>query len=94
MEQYRNISQSNYIPIPGPVTITLSLQNALFFFKDYNAEGVRVRLGIRLPNTYIQKFSSKFGIFSEIDLRFNEMERIYQSLTVLVNYVNSFPVTY
>ena len=31
MEQYRNLSQSNYIPIPEPVTITSSLQSALFF---------------------------------------------------------------
>ena len=90
MEQYRNLSQSNYIPIPEPVTFTSFLQSALFFhyYKDYNAEGVR------LPNIYKQKFSSKFGTFSEIDLRFNEMERIYQSLTFLINYVNSFPLTY
>ena len=96
MEQYRNLSQSNYILIPEPVTITSSLQSALFFhyYKDYNAEGVRLRFGIRLPNIYIQKFSSKFGTFSEIDLRFNEMERIYQSLTFLINYVNSFALTY
>ena len=96
MEQYRNLSQSNYIQIPEPVTITSSRQSALFFhyYKDYNAEGVRVRFGIRLPNIYTQKISSKFGTFSEIDLRFDEMERIYQSLTFLVNYVNSFPLTY
>ena len=31
MVQYRNISQSYYIPIPEPVTITSSLQFALFF---------------------------------------------------------------
>ena len=96
MEQYRNLTQPNYIPIPEPVTITSSLQSALLFhyYKDYNAEGVRVRFGIRLPNIYIQKYSSKFGEFFEVDLRFNEMERIYQSLTFLVNYVNSFPLTY
>ena len=96
MEQYRNLSQSNYIPIPEPVTIILSRQSALFFhyYKDYNEEVVRVRFGLRLPNIYIQKLSSKFGTFSEINLRFNEMERIYQSLTFLVNYVNSFPLTY
>ena len=75
MEQYRNLTQANYIPIPEPVTITSSLQSALFFhyYKDYNAEGVKVRFGIRLFNIYIQKFSSKFGTFSEIDLRFNEI---------------------
>ena len=52
MEQYRNLSQSNYIPIPEPVTSTSSLQIAQFFhyYKDYNAEGVRVLFGIRLPN--------------------------------------------
>ena len=96
MVQYRNLTQANYIPIPEPVTIISSLQSALFFhyYKDYNAEGIRIQLGIRLPNNYILKFSSKFGEFSEIDLRFNEMERIYQSLTFLVNYVNSFPLTY
>ena len=84
LEQYRNLTQSNYIPIPEPVvTITSSLQSALFFhyYKDYNADGVRVRFGTRLPNIYIQKSSSKFGESSEIDLRFNEMERVYQSLT-------------
>ena len=79
-EQDRNLSQSNYIPIPEPVTIT-------YYF--ISAE-CAVRFGIRLPNIYIQKFSSKFGTFSEIDLRFNEMERIYQKLTFLVNYVNLF----
>ena len=90
MEQYRHLSQSNYIPIPEPITITSPLQSALFFhyYKDYNAEGVRVRFGIRLPNIYIKKFSSKFKKFSEVDLRFNEMERIYHSLNFLVNYVN------
>ena len=83
MEQYRNLSQSNYIAIPEPVTITSSLQSALFFhyFKNYNAQGVRARFGIRLPNIYIQKFTSKFETLSKIDLRFNEMVRIYQSLT-------------
>ena len=96
MEQYRNLTQANYIPIPEPVTITSSLQSALFFhyYKDYNAEGVKVRFGIRLFNIYIQKFSSNIGSFSKINLRFNEMERIYQSLTFLVNYVNSFCLTY
>ena len=95
-EQYRILSQSDYIPIPEPVTITSFLQIALFFhyYKDYNAEGVKVRFGIRLPNIYIQKFSSKFGKFSASDLRFNETERIYQSLAFLVNYINSFPLTY
>ena len=78
MEQYRNLTQSNYVPIPEPVKITSSLQSALFFhyYTDYNAEGVRVRFGVRLPNIYIQKFSSKN---SEIELIFNEMERIYQA---------------
>ena len=95
MERYRNLTQSNYLPIPEPVTITSSQQSALFFhyYREYNAEGLRVRFGIRLPNIYVQKFSSKFGNFSEIVLRFNEMERIYQSLTFLVNYVNSFLLT-
>ena len=56
MEQYRNLSQSNYIPIPEPVTITSSLQSALFFhyYKDYNAEGVRVRFEYDSP-TFIYK---------------------------------------
>ena len=96
MEQYRNLTQPHYIPIPEPVTITSSLQSSLIFhyYKDFNAEGVRVRFGIRLPNIYKHKLSSKFGAFSETDLRINEMERIYQSLTFLVNYVNSFPLTY
>ena len=96
MEQYKNLTQSNYVSIPEAVKITSSLQSVLFFhyYKDHNAEGVKVRFVIRFPNIYIQKFSSKFGTFSEIDLRFNEMERIYQSLTFLVNYVNSFPLTY
>ena len=43
-----------------------------------------------LPNAYIQKFDSKNGTFSEIDLKFDELEKIYQSLTFLVNYVASF----
>ena len=96
MEQYRNLSQSSYIPTPEPVKITSFQQSALFFqhYKDYIAEGVRVRFGIRLPNIFIQKLSSEFVTFSEIDLRFNEMERIYQNLTFLTNYVNSFPLTY
>ena len=56
MEQYRNLSQSKYIPIPEPSTITSSVQSALFFhyYKDYNAEGVRIRFALT---------------FSEIDLR-------------------------
>ena len=96
MEQYRNQTQFNYIPIPEQVTITSFLQSALFFhyYKDYNAEGVRVQFVIRLHKIYIQKFSSKFGAFSEIDLRFNEFERIYQTWTFFVDYVNSFPLTY
>ena len=96
MEQYRNLSQSNYIPIPELVSITSSLQSALFshYYKDCNAEVVGVRFEIRLPVIYIQKISSKLGTFSEIDFRFNEMERICQNLTFLVNYVNSFPLTY
>ena len=68
MEQYRHISQSNYIPSPEPVTIT----SALFFhyYKDYNAEGVRVGFRIRLPNIYIKNFNCNFVTFFEIDLRF------------------------
>ena len=31
MEQYRNLTQSKYIPIPEPVKITSSLQSALVF---------------------------------------------------------------
>ena len=83
MEQCIYISQSDYIQIPEPVTITSSVQSALFFryYIEYNAEGVGVRFGIRLPNIYIQKLSSKCGTISEIDLRFNDMERIYQRLT-------------
>ena len=79
MEQYRNLSQSSLIQIPEPVTITSSLQSALFFhyYNGYNAEGVRLQFGIRLPNIAIQKFNSKLEKFSEIDLRFNEIERIY-----------------
>ena len=62
MERYKNLSQSNYIPIPEPVTITSSLQSAMFshYYKDYNTVEVRVRFGMRLHNTYIQKFGSKF----------------------------------
>ena len=95
MAQNRNLSQSNYIPISEPVTI-LYLCRVCYFslLQGLQGTGVRVRLGIRLPNIYTQKFSSKFGEFSEIDLRFNQMERSYQSLTVWVNYVNSFPLTY
>ena len=75
MEQYKNLTHSNYVPIPEPVTITSSLHGKLFFhyYKDYNADGVRVQFGIRLPNIYRRKCT-------EIDLRFNQMERIYQSL--------------
>ena len=81
-EQYRNLSLSNDIPNPEPATITSSLQSALFFFyyKGYNAEGARVRIGKRSHNFYIPKFSSKSGTFSEIEMRFSEMERIYQSV--------------
>ena len=94
MEQYRNLSQSTYILVSEPVTITSSLQSAFFFFhhKDYNAEGVRLELWIRLPKNYIQKFSFQFVTIYEFELRFNEMERIYQCLTFLVNKVNSFPL--
>ena len=92
LEQYRNISQTNFVPLPEPITITSSLQSALYFhyYNDYNAMGVLIRFGIRLPNVYIQKFDSKNGTFSEIDLKFDELEKIYQSLTFLVNYVTSF----
>ena len=92
LEQYRNISQTNFVPLPEPITITSSLQSALYFhyYKDYNAVGVLIRFGIRLPNAYIQKFDSKNGTFSEIDLKLDEFEKIYQSLTFLVNYVTSF----
>ena len=74
MEKYRNKSQSNYIPIPEPVTIISSRHSALLFhyYKDYIAEGVGVRIAIQLPNIYIQKFSSKFGTLPGIDLKFNE----------------------
>ena len=92
LEQYRSISQTNFVPLPEPITITSSLQSALYFhyYNDYNAMGVLIRFGIRLPNAYIQKFDSKNGTFSEIDLKFDELEKIYQSLTFLVNYVTSF----
>ena len=96
LEQYRNLAQANCIPIPDPIAITSSVQSALFFhyYTDYNSEGVKIRFGIRLPNIYIQKFCSKNGILSEIDLKFNEVEQIYQSLTFLVNYVTSLPMSY
>ena len=57
MEQYRHLTQYNYIPIPEPVTITSSLQSALFFhyYKDYNAEGV----GVRFWNTTSQHLYTK-----------------------------------
>ena len=87
LEQYRNISQTYFVPLPDPATITSSLQSALYFhyYNDYNAVGLRIRFGIRLPSAYIQKFDSKIGMFSEIDLTFDELEKIYQSLTFLVN---------
>ena len=92
LEQYRNISKTNFIPLPEQITITSSLQSALYFhyYSDYNAVGVRIRFEIRLPNAYIQKFDSESGKFSEIDLKFDELEKIYQSLTFLINYVTSF----
>ena len=92
LEQYRNISQTKYVPLPEPITITFSLQSALYFhcYNDYNAVGVLIRFVIRLPNAYIQQFDSKNGTFSEIDLKFDELEKIYRSLTFLVNYVTSF----
>ena len=92
LEQYRNISQTNFVPLPEPITITSSLQSALYshYYNDYNAVGVLIRFGIRLPNAYIQKFDSKNGTFSEIDLKFDELEKIYRSLTFLVNYITSF----
>ena len=73
LEQYRNISQKNFVPLPEPITITSSLQSALYFhyYNDYNAVGVRIRFGIRLPNAYIQNLDSKNGTFSEIDLKFD-----------------------
>ena len=57
--------------------MTSSLQSALYFhyYNDYNAVGVRIRFGIRLPNAYIQKFDSKNGTLSEIDLKFDELEK-------------------
>ena len=92
LEQYRNISQTNFVPLPEPITITSSLQSALYFhyYHEYNAVGVLIRFGIRLPNAFIQKFDSNNGTFSEIDLKFDELEKIYQSLTFLVIYVTSF----
>ena len=96
MQQYRNLPQSKFIPTPQPVTSSSSLQSAPFFhyYQDYNAEWERVRFGIRLPNIYIQKFRANFEKFLMKDLGFNHMERNYQSLTFLVNYVNSFLPTY
>ena len=96
LEQCRNLAQANCIPIPDHIAITSSVQSALFFhyYTDYNSEGVKILFGIRLPNTYIQKFCSKNGILSEIELKFNEVEQLYQSLTFLVNYVTSFPLSY
>ena len=78
--------------LPEPITITSSLQSALYFhyYNDYDAVGVLIRFGIRLPNAYIRKFDYKIETFSEIDLKFDELEKIYQSLTFLVKYVTSF----
>ena len=45
--------------------------------------------GIRLLKTYIQNIDSKYGTFSEIDLKSDKMEEVYQNLTFLLNYVNS-----
>ena len=66
---------TNFVPLPERITITSSLQSALYFhyYNDYNAVVVRIRFGIRLPNVYIQKFHSKNGTFSEIDLKFDEL---------------------
>ena len=92
LEQHRNISQTNFVPLPDAITKTSSLQSALYFhyYNDYNAVGVRIRFAIHLSNAYIQKFDSKSGTISGINLKFNELEKIYQSLTFLGNYVNSF----
>ena len=37
--------------------------------------GVRIRFEIRLPKAYIQNFDSQDGTFSEIDLKFDELEK-------------------
>ena len=96
LEQYRNITQPNFVPLPEPKTITSSLQSALYFhyYNDYNAVGLLIRFGIRLRNAYIQKFDFKNGTFSEIDLKLDELEKIYQSFEFLVNYVTSFQLKY
>ena len=44
LEQYRNLAQADCIPFPDPITITSSVQSALFFhyYTDYNSEGVKI----------------------------------------------------
>ena len=73
LEQYRNISQTNFFPLPEPITINSLLQSVLYFhyYNDYNAVGVLIRFGISLPNAYKKKLDSKNGKFSEIDLKFD-----------------------
>ena len=85
LELYTIISETNFVPLKDPKTITSSLQSASYFhyYNDYNVVGVRIRFKIRLPSAYIQKFDSKIEKFSKIDLNFGELEKIFQSLTFL-----------
>ena len=81
-----------FVRLTEPITKTSSLQSALYFhyYNDYNILRVAIRFRIRLRNANIQKFDSENGTFSGIDLKFDEMVKIYQDLTFLVNFVTSF----
>ena len=91
-EQHRNGSKTNFVPLSHSITITFSLKSALYihYYNNYKVVGVWINFVIRLTNTCIQKVYSENGTYSETDLKFDELEEIYQILSFLVNYITSF----
>lgn len=76
------------IPIPHPKSITSPTQSALFFhsYSDYQKSGI-VRVGLRYPNFYIQRFDSQSKFVVEIDLKYKEVEYIVKSKEPLMEYI-------
>ena len=89
LKEYKSKFQ-NYIPIPEPTHIYSKCQNALFlhFYKDYTSTAdTLIRVGVRFPNIYIQKFN--FQIFTEIDLTYAELKYLCNHLTFLESYLEA-----
>ena len=89
LKEYKSKFQ-NYIPIPEPTHIYSKYQSALFlhFYKDYTSTAdTLIRVGVRFPNIYIQKFN--FQICTEIDLTYAELKYLCNNLTFLESYLET-----